>query len=75
MYVYEFPDCEWAVFDCYGPNPATLQDLNTRIFTEWLPGNPEFELSGNATVEWYDCLGEMTDRDYHSAIRIPVKRK
>ncbi|MBR3545430.1 MAG: AraC family transcriptional regulator [Oscillospiraceae bacterium] len=75
MYVYEFPDCEWAVFDCYGPNPATLQDLNTRIFTEWLPGNPEFELSGNATVEWYDCLGEMTDRDYHSAIWIPVKRK
>ena len=75
MAVYEFPDCEWAVFDCFGPNPATLQDLNTRIFTEWLPGNPEFELSGNATVEWYDQLGDMTDGDYHSAIWIPVKRK
>ncbi len=75
MAVYEFPDCEWAVFDCYGPNPATLQDLNTRIFKEWLPGNPEFELSGNATVEWYDCHGDMTDSDYHSAIWIPVKRK
>ncbi len=42
---------------------------------EWLPGNPEFELSGNATVEWYDRLGEMTDRDHYSAIWIPVKRK
>ncbi len=75
MAVYEFPDCEWAVFDCFGPNPATLQTLNTKIFTEWLPGNPEFELFGPATVEWYDCHGDMTDSDYHSAIWIPVKRK
>jgi len=75
MSVYEFPDCEWAVFDCYGPNPATLQAMNTKIFTEWLPGNPEFELSGPANVEWYDAVGEMTDKDYHSAIWIPVKRK
>ena len=76
MVVYEFPRNEWAVFDCIGPNPQTLQSVNTRIFSEWLPGNPDYELSGNATVEWYDCVnGEMTDPDYHSAIWIPVKRK
>ena len=76
MTLYEFPMGEWAVFDCYGPNPETLQNMSTRIFNEWLPGNPEFELSGNANVEWYDCInGEMTDPDYHSAIWIPVKRK
>ena len=23
---------------------------------EWLPGNPEYELCGNAGVEWYDCV-------------------
>ena len=75
MTVYEFPRSEWAVFDCVGPNPETLQSINTRIFREWLPGNTEYELSGNANVEWYDCTGNMTDPDYHSAIWIPVKRK
>ena len=76
MMVYEFPRNEWAVFDCIGPNPQTLQSVNTRIFSEWLPGNPDYELSGNATVEWYDCVnGEMTDPYYHSAIWVPVKRK
>ena len=76
MVVYEFPRNEWAVFDCIGPNPQTLQSVNTRIFSEWLPGNPDYELSGNATIEWYDCInGEMTDPDYHSAIWVPVKKK
>ncbi len=76
MVLYEFPRGEWAVFNCVGPNPQTLQSVNTRIFREWLPGNPDYELSGNATVEWYDCVnGEMTDPDYHSAIWVPVKRK
>ena len=76
MAVYEFPRCDWAVFNCVGPNPETLQSVNTRIFREWLPGNPEYELSGNATVEWYDCVnGMMTDPDYHSAVWVPVKKK
>ena len=76
MVVYEFPRNEWAIFNCIGPNPQTLQSVNTRIFSEWLPGNLDYELSGNATVEWYDCVnGEMTDPDYHSAIWVPVKRK
>ena len=68
---------EQALVDnCIGPNPQTLQSVNTRIFSEWLPGNPDYELSGNATVEWYDCVnGEMTDPDYHSAIWVPVKKK
>ncbi len=75
MVLYEFPAGEWAVFDCIGPMPDALQDLNTKIFKEWLPGNPEYELYGNATVEWYDCIGDKDDPDYHSAIWIPVKRK
>ena len=76
MAVYEFPRGDWAVFDCIGPIPESLQSLNTRIFKEWLPGNPDYELCGNANVEWYDCVnGEKTDKDYHSAIWIPVKKK
>ena len=76
MVLYEFPRGEWAVFNCRGPLPEAMQSVNTRIFSEWLPGNPEYELSGNANVEWYDCInGEKTDPDYHSAIWVPVKRK
>ena len=76
MVVYEFPRGDWAVFNCIGPNPETLQRVNTQIFQEWLPGNPDYELCGNATVEWYDCVnGVMTDADYRSAIWVPVKKK
>ena len=76
MALYEFPRSDWAVFDCVGPMPETLQSLNTRIFREWLPGNPDYELAGNANVEWYDCLnGEKTDPDYHAAIWLPVREK
>lgn len=32
-------------------------------------------ICGNASAEWYDCVnGEKTDKDYHSAIWIPVKK-
>ena len=76
MVVYEFSRGDWAVFDCIGPIPEALQSLNTQIFKEWLPGNPDYELCGTASAEWYDCVnGEKTDKDYHSAIWIPVKKK
>ena len=76
MTVYEFPRGDWAVFDCVGPIPEAIQSLNAAIFREWLPGNPDWELSGSASVEWYDCLrGEKTDPDYRSAVWLPVKKK
>ena len=75
MVTYEFPEGEWAVFNCIGPVPEAFQSLNTRIFKEWLPGNPDYELYGNANVEWYDSQGKSTDKDYHSAIWIPVRTK
>lgn len=76
MVLYEFPRGDWAVFNCIGPIPEALQSVNTRIFREWLPGNPDYELCGNATVEWYDCVnGEKTDPDFHSAIWVPVRKR
>lgn len=75
MTVCEFPRGEWAIFDCIGPIPKTLQSLNTRIFREWLPGNPDHELRGSANIEWYDFKGKGDEPDYHSAIWIPVKKR
>lgn len=75
MVLYEFPVGEWAVFECTGPLPQALQSVNTKIFKEWLPENQEYELAGNANVEWYDCTADQNDPDYRSAIWIPVRRK
>lgn len=74
MTLFEFPKCEWAKFKCMGPMPESLQTLNTQIFKEWLPGNPDFEIAGGYNVEWYSCDGEKTDENYESGIWIPVKR-
>lgn len=74
MTVYELPAYEWVKFKCTGPMPEALQTVNTRIFKEWLPGNPEYEIADNINVEWYS-KGDMQSVDYESAIWIPVKRK
>ena len=75
MSLYELPDMEWAKFSCKGPMPGALQSVNTKIFQEWLPGNPEFEIAMGTNIEWYSEEGSTTDADYESAIWIPVKRK
>ena len=74
MCVYELPPSDWAVFDCCGPDPETLQTVNTKIFKEWLPGNPDYEFPGKVNVEWYGD-GDPRASDYHSAIWIPVRKK
>ena len=74
--LYEFPAGEWAIFECIGPIPKAIQDMSDRVFKEWLPNNPDYEICGNASIEWYDCVnGETTDEDYRSAIWLPIKRK
>ena len=76
MTVYTFDECEWAVFDSFGPMPEAIQSLSDQIYREWLPGNPDFELAGNANVEWYDpACPDQSASDYHAAVWIPVKRK
>lgn len=75
MTVYEFPDTLWAKFACQGPMPGALQSVNTKIFREWLPGNPDYEIALSANIEWYSGAGKTSDPDYQSAIWIPVKKK
>lgn len=74
MEIYEAPACEWAKFKCSGPMPAALQTINTRIFNEWLPGNPEYEIAFGVSIEWY-AMGDIKAPDYESGIWIPVKSK
>lgn len=73
--VFTFPPLEWAKFRCSGPLPESLQSVNTKIFQEWLPGNPEFEIAQGYNVEWYSMEKETSSPDYESGIWIPVRRK
>ena len=74
MKVFEIPAGEWAKFKCTGPLPVALQTVNTRIFKEWLPANPQFELASHINIEWYS-MGDTSSETYESAIWMPVKRR
>lgn len=74
MKVIEIPAAEWAKFHCTGPLPGSLQAVNTKIFKEWLPGNPDYELTMSMNIEWYSMSG-CSQPDYESEIWIPVKKK
>ncbi len=65
------PAGTWAVFPCKGPMPNALQDLNTRIWTEWLPNCREYSLAGNYNIELYAPPAENPE-DTYSEIWIPI---
>lgn len=67
------PAATWAVFPCKGPLPKALQDVNTKIWSEWLPSCKEYKLAGNYTIELYAPPAANPDEDY-SEIWIPVKK-
>ena len=74
MKIFEIPALEWAKFKCTGPLPGALQAVNTQIFKEWLPGNPEYEIACGMNIEWYS-KGDGSAIDYESEIWVPVKKK
>lgn len=73
------PALTWAVFPCTGPLPQALQDVNTKIFTEWLPALRDYEFAAGYCVEMYADPREFPkgtmDEKYYSEIWIPVKKK
>lgn len=73
MYEMEVPASTWAIFDVTGAMPKAIQDVNRRIYSEWLPTSgydhaktPDFELYPE---------GDLSSPDYKSEIWIPVVKK
>jgi AraC family transcriptional regulator len=73
MYEMEVPASTWAIFDVTGAMPKAIQDVNRRIYSEWLPTSgydhaktPDFELYPE---------GDLNSFDYKSEIWIPVVKK
>ena len=76
--VHTVPEFTWAVFSCDGPMPKAFQDVNKKIFSEWLPAIKEYEFAAGCCIEMYDDVSKypngVQDENYHSEIWIPVKK-
>ena len=66
------PAGTWAVFPCRGPLPEVLQQVNTKIWSEWLPSCIAYKLAGNYNIELYTPPHENPEDNY-SEIWIPVR--
>lgn len=73
------PEFTWAVFPCKGAMPEALQDVNIKIFSEWLPSLKEYELAAGYCVEYYEEPSKYEkgtlDENYYCELWIPVKQK
>jgi len=75
----EIPKYTWAVFPCKGAMPEVMQDVNRKIFSEWLPNCRDYEIAAGYNIEMYnnpvDYPNGTGDENYYSEIWIPVKKK
>lgn len=73
------PAFTWAVFPCKGPLPDSMQDVNVKIFSEWLPALKEYEFAAGYCVEMYEHPDKypkgVQDKNYYTEIWIPVRKK
>lgn len=67
------PAGTWAIFPCRGALPKALQELNTRIWGEWVPSCREYRLGGNYNIELYAPPAENPE-DTYSEIWIPIEK-
>ncbi|MEO3944280.1 GyrI-like domain-containing protein [Gorillibacterium sp. CAU 1737] len=64
------PSATWAVFECIGPLPHAMQELQKRIITEWLPSSG-FEYADAPDLELY-APGDSSAPDYRTEVWLPV---
>ena len=76
--VHEIREHTWAIFPCRGPMPLPLQELNRRIFSEWLPSS-SYEIAEGYNIEYYSNPAafekEMQDPAYYAEVWIPIRGK
>ena len=69
----QIPGSLWAEFICKGPLPDSLQNVNTKIWSEWLPSLKGYELAGNYSIEVYMPPAE-DPKDTVSYICVPLRK-
>ena len=67
------PAGTWAIFPCHGALPEALQDVNTKIWSEWIPSCKAYKLAGNYNIEMYTPPCDNPEESYNE-IWIPVEK-
>lgn len=67
------PDCTYAVFECKGKIPFSVQDMTRRLYGEWLP-NSGYEWANAPDIERY-FDGDPSGDDYICELWLPVRPK
>lgn len=77
--VKTIPKFTWAVFPCYGDPKVSMQEVNKKVFSKWLPNCKDYEIAAGYCIEMYSDPTSfkkgMLDENYYSEIWIPVKIK
>lgn len=73
------PKFTWVVFSCTGSANVKMQEINEKIFKEWLPSSNEYEIAAGYNIEMYsnpdDYKNGIDDEKYYCEIWIPIKKK
>ncbi len=70
---YRIPECTWAIFECVGPLPTAIQELQKRIVTEWLPTSG-YEYANAPDIEVY-FEGNQQSAHYRCDVWVPIVKK
>ncbi len=70
---YRVPASTWAVFECTGPMPQAIQELQKRVVTEWLPTSG-YEYADAPDIEVY-TEGDQQSPSYKSEVWLPIRKK
>ena len=70
---FRIPAGPWAIFKCVGPLPESMQSVNTKIWSEWLPSLQGYTFAADYSLEAYTPPAE-NPADTVSYICIPLKK-
>ena len=73
MNEYQVPATTWAIFECIGPMPNAIQELQKRIITEWLPTSG-YEYADAPDIEVYP-EGDTSSQNYKCEVWLPITKK
>ena len=73
MAEYEVPAATWAIFECVGAMPKAIQELQTRVVSEWLPVSG-YEYADAPDIEVYP-EGDQSFPGYRCEAWLPVTKK
>ena len=68
---HTIPAGTWAVFPC---TLGTLQDVNTKMWRDWLPSCTEYKLAGRYNMEFYYELNEADPSASGVELWLPIEK-